>query len=969
MSAAHTSTGPPAVLERVHDPGERVARLVGLVPALDAGQLGQLACRACRRPRRARRPRPAPRPDRPRAAARRPAQPASSRRPSRLPEPPASSAPITGGQASDAVGSPRPWASGAFIAVGKSLETALQRVELAERLGLRVRLRDPHRRARLGHGADGLRGPQRAARARHRRACRSTRARRSRPRSRSPRSTSSPAGGAIIGLGVSHRPWSRPGTARRSTSRCARCASTCGHRARDPARRGPARRASGSRSAFRFMGYEPRPDIPIYLAGLSPGMLRLAGEIADGVVLWLCNPDYIREVVVPDGRRGPREGRQAARGLRHRGGRAVGGHRRARAGAGPAALRADPVLLAALLPQDDRALRLRRRHRRLRPRRAATAISDEFLSSLAAIGRAGGVRRHRAPLRRQRHDLALHRRHLADGLRHHARGARRAASRNTSVYVSLPAGRSRSDEEGVPCAGTASLGALFAPTRHAADVYSYAGGCYALRDATTNRYVARDSLGYSASATSVAAATPFRMQATALGRYLLYGPDGKMPADGRARHARRHDHARPHRRLEGRGRRLDGAPDQLLDRQAARRRRPRAAGPGDARALDVPARPGLRDLPRGRGQRHRTPLQGLEPDGARARLPRRPHPPRRLRVPRRALPLRPALEPLRRDRRAARLPRPLPQRRGRGGRELHLNRHRRSAPTAPRAGRRFAGWPRDESQTHEGTYWKWIERVLAVGAAADGQRPRREPGPVRALPAQEERLQRDGRAPTSRRRTCTTCRTTSTPSSAVRARASSGWSARPTEARKVINQGKLAVVLGVEVSEVLDCEQFNGTPKCDAAQIDRELDKLYAAGVRSLFPVHKFDNALGGTKFDSGATGVLVNTGNKWVTGQFWAADHCDDADHDNTPTPIGNDQAQLIYTLFGPVLDPAPVPGPAARLSARSALQPQGPHPARRAPDPGDDEQGHDRRDRSHEREDAPADALHPRGDEATPA
>ena len=50
----------------------------------------------------------------------------------------------------------------------------------------------------------------------------------------------------------------------------------------------------------------------------------------------------------------------------------------------------------------------------------------------------------------------------------------------------------------------------------------------------------------------------------------------------------------------------------------------------------------------------------------------------------------------------------------------------------------------------------------------------------------------------------------------------------PAEARKVINDGKLAVVLGVEVSEVLDCGQFNGTPKCNAAQIDAELDKLYA---------------------------------------------------------------------------------------------------------------------------------------------
>jgi alkanesulfonate monooxygenase SsuD/methylene tetrahydromethanopterin reductase-like flavin-dependent oxidoreductase (luciferase family) len=51
---------------------------------------------------------------------------------------------------------------------------------------------------------------------------------------------------------------------------------------------------------FRFMGLEPRADLPIYIAGLSPNMLRLAGEVADGVMLWLCNPDYIRQVVVPE---------------------------------------------------------------------------------------------------------------------------------------------------------------------------------------------------------------------------------------------------------------------------------------------------------------------------------------------------------------------------------------------------------------------------------------------------------------------------------------------------------------------------------------------------------------------------------------------------------------------------------------------------------------------------------------------
>lgn len=52
-------------------------------------------------------------------------------------------------------------------------------------------------------------------------------------------------------------------------------------------------------SRFQFMGYQARPDLPIYVAGLSPSMLRLAGKIGDGVMLWLCNPDYIRDVVVP----------------------------------------------------------------------------------------------------------------------------------------------------------------------------------------------------------------------------------------------------------------------------------------------------------------------------------------------------------------------------------------------------------------------------------------------------------------------------------------------------------------------------------------------------------------------------------------------------------------------------------------------------------------------------------------------
>src|SRR5688572_6479243 len=75
------------------------------------------------------------------------------------------------------------------------------------------------------------------------------------------------------------------------------------------------RGALGSGSDFSGRHYRARwtmavprrpPAPPIYLAALSVKMLELAGEIADGAILWLCPPDYVREVAVPAISRGRR---------------------------------------------------------------------------------------------------------------------------------------------------------------------------------------------------------------------------------------------------------------------------------------------------------------------------------------------------------------------------------------------------------------------------------------------------------------------------------------------------------------------------------------------------------------------------------------------------------------------------------------------------------------------------------------
>ncbi|MET0402367.1 MAG: membrane dipeptidase [Cystobacter sp.] len=65
----------------------------------------------------------------------------------------------------------------------------------------------------------------------------------------------------------------------------------------------------------------------------------------------------------------------------------------------------------------------------------------------------------------------------------------------------------------------------------------------------------------------------------------------------------------------------------------------------------------------------------------------------------------------------------------------------------------------------------------------------------------------------------------------------------PEEARAVIAQGKLAVVLGAEVDYLFDCRRDGA---CTAAQVEARLDDYHARGLRHLYPVHFKQNAFAG---------------------------------------------------------------------------------------------------------------------------
>jgi hypothetical protein len=68
----------------------------------------------------------------------------------------------------------------------------------------------------------------------------------------------------------------------------------------------------------------------------------------------------------------------------------------------------------------------------------------------------------------------------------------------------------------------------------------------------------------------------------------------------------------------------------------------------------------------------------------------------------------------------------------------------------------------------------------------------------------------------------------------------------PAEARDVIQQGKLAVVLGIEISNLFDCflTPREGYEMCTPETVVKKLDHYRDLGVRVIFPVHKFDNAF-----------------------------------------------------------------------------------------------------------------------------
>ena len=238
----------------------------------------------------------------------------------------------------------------------------------------------------------------------------------------------------------------------------------------------------------------------------------------------------------------------------------------------------------------------------------------------------------------------------------------------------------------------------------------------------------------------------------------------------------------------------------------------------------------------------------------------------------------------------------------------------------------FPDWPSAESLTHEAIYWKWMERAwqaglrIAVNDLVENQtlcellRNLNGANPLRNCNSM-----------ISARRQIGTMYAMQDYIDAQYGGRGEGWFRivlDPAQARDVIEDGKLAVVLGIEISNLFDCkltysqlrtqEPFEETGEgalensYDCAMTETgadnevltQLTALHALGVRQIITIHEFDNAFGGNGLFND---LLLNVGNRENSGGIPSGDLSRITQFINSGAinqlqdPTSNDQEGLI--------------------------------------------------------------------------
>lgn len=239
----------------------------------------------------------------------------------------------------------------------------------------------------------------------------------------------------------------------------------------------------------------------------------------------------------------------------------------------------------------------------------------------------------------------------------------------------------------------------------------------------------------------------------------------------------------------------------------------------------------------------------------------------------------------------------------------------------------FNGWPQWSTTTHQQAYYKWLERAwrgglrlmvqMAVTNTALCLTNKRYAGVDcnNSMAFVDQQIQ----AAYDLERFID------------QAQGGDGWFKivlTPSEARQVIAQGKLAVVLGIEVdnlfnctfprdkcsflgvfeatvdecdfgefgddTETTACKEPGNLTKSSAQYVRDEVDRYYDMGIRHMFPIHNFDNSFGG----AATWQSVIEVGNRAVEGHWYKTRDCSG---DGFEVTMGDVTQSLILALgFG---------------------------------------------------------------------
>ncbi len=178
------------------------------------------------------------------------------------------------------------------------------------------------------------------------------------------------------------------------------------------------------------------------------------------------------------------------------------------------------------------------------------------------------------------------------------------------------------------------------------------------------------------------------------------------------------------------------------------------------------------------------------------------------------------------------------------------------------------GWPKQSYTTHQQMWWEWIDRARRGGlktivALAQNSHTLADAmetvGPYDDLHSMEDQI-RELIAFVGRHTEIMDTVTTA------------------TRMRKVVQSGRLAVIIGIEMDNIGNFyspaqrrlgEVYNSTPR--QLEVKNEIDRLHRMGVRYIFPVHIVNNVFGGAAvYGNGMESISFNASNFYLTGRIF---------------------------------------------------------------------------------------------------